>query len=252
MQSDSVFGKSRTSILRDCTDPATLSDRIARLERKPQSNSIILVPADLPWDEAWVAAARARLESFTSKDAFVTVLFMADPHRTAATFLGLDGAPDLGIRQLTLRPWHDAAVRHWLEELEIAGDEAIRKAIHAATGNWPELLMRLNTAHPKGIGPACNDLELLFSDPTQLSELRRAFGFSDPSAELPLRVAAQLEEFTVEEVCDYAEAPDEHARQRIAEHIAWADRVGLITLSGAKRRLDPIAAKILLKSAPSA
>jgi hypothetical protein len=206
------------------------------------------VPADLPWDESWVAAALSRVEAFKAKDAFLTVLFIADPRRTAANLDGLDGAPELGIRQLTLRPWHDAAVRQWLEDLDVNADDATRKVIHSATGNWPELLMRLNTTHPGGIGRACGEIDSLFSNPAQLSDLRAAFGFSDQSAENPLRVAAQLNEFTVEEVCDYADAPDDQARQCIARHIAWADCLGLITMAGAKRKIDPIAAKILLKT----
>lgn len=253
MVSDSMFGRSRTSVVRDCRDANSLSDRIANLDRKPQSNSIILVPSDLPWDESWVAAALSRLDTFKSKDAFLTVLFIADPLRTAATLQGLDGAPDLGIRQLTLRPWHDAAVRQWLEELGINDDqEETRKAILTATGNWPELLMRLNASSTKDLMQACEAIDSLFSDRAQLSQLRTAFGFDDPSAEYPLRIAAQLKEFTVEEVCDYAEAPDDEARQRIARHIAWADRLGLITLSGARLKTDPIVAKILLKSAETA
>lgn len=252
MRSDNLFGRSRTHIPRECRDANALFDFIARSDRKPQSNSIILVPADLPWDETWVAGAYSKLQTFTSKDAFLTVLFIADAHRTAATLQGLEGAAEGGIRQLTLHPWRDAAVRHWLEELGIIGDqasEAARKAIKTVTGNWPELLMRLNTSHPEGLRAACEDINSLFSDLTQLPQLRTAFGFTDQSAEKPLRIAAQLEEFTIEEICDYAEAPDEDARQRIAQQIAWADRLSLVTLSGAKLRIDPIAAKILLQSA---
>jgi hypothetical protein len=83
---------------------------------------------------------------------------------------------------------------------------------------------------------------------SRLSELCAAFGFTDRSAEHPLRVAAQLREFTVEEVCDYADADDSESRERIAQCIAWADRLGLITLSGARLKIDPIVAKMLLKS----
>jgi hypothetical protein len=255
MESDSLFGKQKTIILHDCRDAHTLTERMTRIDRKPQSNTILLVPADFPWDESWVAAAASRLKTFTAKDAFLTVLFIADAKRTAATFQGLEGAADEGIRQLTLRPWHDAAVRHWLEELGISGEqasEATRKAIKTATGDWPELLMRLNTSHPQGLLRACDEIDSLFSDRTQLLKLRSAFGFHDQSAENPLRIAAQLKEFTVEEVCDFAEATDDQARQRIASQIAWADRLGLVTLSGAKLTIDPIASKILLNSAETA
>ena len=250
MSSDSLFGKSRTFTIRDCSDAVSLSDRIARSERAPQSNTIIVVPPELPWDETWVAAANARVGSFTSKDAFLTVLFIADPHRTAATIQGLQGAQDLGVREITLRPWYDAAVRQWLEDLGIGGDHDIRKRIREVTGNWQELLMRLNTSSSKSLSQACDDFEQMMQQPGQLSELRSAFGFGEESADLPLRIAAQLKQFTVEDVCEFLEAGDDQARQRISECIARAERLGLISIIGGKLEFDPVAAIILLKSTP--
>jgi hypothetical protein len=248
MASDSLFSKSRTSTVRDCSDAAGLSDYIARRERDPQSNTIIVVPADLPWDETWVAAANARVKTFTSKDAFLTVLFIADPHRTAATIQGLEGARDEGVREITLRPWDDAAVRQWLEDLGIGGDRGIRDRIRQITGNWPELLMRLNTSSANGLLQSCDDIERLLQQPDQLSEFRSAFGFGEESADQPLRIAAQLKQFTVEEVCEFSEVPDDHARQRVAECIARAERLGLISIAGSKLEFDPVAASILLKA----
>lgn len=248
MASDILFGKSRTTLLHDCSDAAGLSDRIARLERDPQSNTIIIVPAELAWDEGWVAAAHARIKAFKSKDAFLTVLFIADPHRTAATFQGLEGARDLGVRELTLLPWHDAAVRHWLGELGVAADCGVRERICEATGNWPELLMRLNTSDAKGLRHACDDLETLLHQPSKLAELHSTFGFGEEAALQPLRIAAQLGEFTVEEVCEFSEVPDEQGRQRVADCIVRAEKLGLVSITGPKLEFDPVAASILLQS----
>jgi hypothetical protein len=252
MESDSLFGKSQTLTVRDCPDAAGLSDLIARLKRDPQSNAIIVVPANLPWNETWVAAANARVGAFTSKDAFVTVLFIADPRRTAATFQGLEGARDCGIREITLRPWHDAAVRKWLEERGIVGDLKDRDRIRDATGNWPELLMRLNISSAEDLPKACDELQRMLQQPAQLSELRSAFGFGEESADQPLWIAAQLKQFTVEEVCEFSEVPDDQARQRVAECIARAERLGFISIAGDKLEFDPVAANILLKSIPPA
>jgi hypothetical protein len=139
-------------------------------------------------------------------------------------------------------------VRQWLEDLGIGGDRGIRDRIRQITGNWPELLMRLNTSSANGLLQSCDDIERLLQQPDQLSEFRSAFGFGEESADQPLRIAAQLKQFTVEEVCEFSEVPDDHARQRVAECIARAERLGLISIAGSKLEFDPVAASILLKA----
>ena len=248
MASDSLFGKSRTKTVHDCSDAICLDDRIARLDRAPQSNSIIIVPPELTWDETWVAAAHARISTFTSKDSFLTVLFIADSHRTAATIQGLEGVREQGIRELTLHPWDDAAVRQWLEDQGVVAEIGTRALIRQATGNWPELLMRLNGYSKGDLPQACADLEQLVKQPGQLPELHSAFGFGDMGADQPLRIAAQLKQFTVEDVCDYSDAGDADSRQRIADCIARAEHLGLITTAGNKLEFDPVAATVLLKA----
>ena len=82
-----------------------------------------------------------------------------------------------------------------------------------------------------------------------------AFGCSqkkDEAATPPLRIAAQLKQFTIAEVCEYSEAPDDHVRQRIAGSIAHAERLCLISIAGNKLEFDPIAAGILLNSTATA
>jgi hypothetical protein len=252
MASDGLFGKSRTTIVRDCSDAVGLADQIARLDRDPKSNSIIIVPPELPWDETWVAFAHAKISAFTSKEAFLTVLFIADSHRTAATIQGLEGAREQGVREITLRPWDDAAVRQWLEDQGVSGENGTRKLIRQATGNWPELLMRLNISSAKELPQACVELEQMVKEPGKLPELHLAFGFGDTGADQPLRIAAELKQFTVEEVCDYSEAVDTSGRQRVVECIARAEHLGLISIVGNKLEFDPVAAIVLLKASSSA
>ena len=74
MASDGLFGKSRTTTVRDCSDAIDLADRIARLDRDPQSNSIIIVPPKLAWDELGRCRPRKNwhiyLKRFISNRAF--------------------------------------------------------------------------------------------------------------------------------------------------------------------------------------
>lgn len=252
MESDGAFGKSRTFILGPCPDAQTLSDRIASVERFPATNTVLVVPAGLPWDESWVAAASRRIQQFTSRDAYLTVLFVADPLRTIATLEGLDGVAEQGVRQFTLRPWHDAAVRQWLQDQGIKSDRVMRNRINEVTGNWPILLRRLNTGSVEALAHSCEDVAKLLDDPGQLQDLYSAFGFSKEMGEAVLRIAAELKKFTLGEVCEFADATDEAARQRVTLCIQRAQQLGLISIAAGGLEFDPVAAAILLNATKQA
>ncbi len=252
MESESLFGKARTVTLTDCQDAQALSDRIARLDRPPRSHTLLLVPSETPWDETWVASACQRIGQFTSKDAFITVLFVSGPQRTWATLEGIDGAADLGVRQITLRPWHSAAVRQWLQDLSLDSEQATRDEIYNVTGNWPALLMRLSTSSNDALRRSCEDLRRLLQDPVQLAELRTVFGLSSDGADEPLRIAAELKQFSVDDVRELAPATEAAARERVTASINRADRLGLISVAGKGLEFDPVAANILLKSTTTA
>ena len=108
--------------------------------------------------------ASHRLSQLKSED-FVTVLFLADTQRAIATLQGVDGANQEGIREFTLRPWHDAAVRQWLQDVGIQSDRAMRDRIRKATHNWPILINRLGTAGTEALTRSCEDLANLPDNP---------------------------------------------------------------------------------------
>ncbi len=245
MESDGLFGKPRTCLVRACAGAAELSDQIARLERPARSNTLLLLLAEIPWDESWVAAASQRVAQFTSKDAFLTVLFVADPRCATRVLAGLEGSRDAGIRELALRPWHDAAVRRLLEP-NLSDDRAIRDRICQITGNWPALLARLDTLSQDAVERSCDDLQRALQQPAELAALCKDFGLDGQSGESPLRVAAQLDQFTSEDVCEYIGATEPASRSRVAFQILWAERLGLVSLSGNGLKFDPIAARALL------
>lgn len=230
---------------RGVNDAASLSERIARIDRPPGAESLLLVPAEIAWDETWVAAASQRVGQFTSKDAFLTVLFVADPARAAAVADGLDGSAESGIRLITLRPWHDAAVRQWVQDFNLGDDRAMRERIRQVTGNWPLLLLRLNPSSKSELLRSCEELERTLQQPAELAGLHAAFGFADEPADSPLRIAAELKQFTVDDVCDLSGANDEAARRLVGQRIAWAERLGLVSVSGGGLEFDSIAALAL-------
>ncbi len=247
MESDGLFGKARTVVVRGCSDPVTFSDRIAAIKREPP-HTLALVPSDACWNESWIAAALQRVEQFTSKDAYMTVLFVADAQRAAAVVPALDGSRESGIRDFTLRPWHDAAVRQWLQDLHLGDDREMRQRIYEVTGNWPILLARLNTANKPELLSSCEDLANKLKNPAELQDLKPSFGLAQEPADSPLRVAAEARRFTPEWICEFLGITAEPNIRAVAVRLQVAEKLGLVSALGSEWEFDPIAARILLNS----
>ena len=92
----------------------------------------------------------------------------------------------------------------------------------------------------------------LLQDPNHLPGLRAAFGFSMDSTDESLRIAAELKQFSVDDVCELAPATEAAAIERATASINRADRLGLISVAGKGLEFDPVAANILLKSTTTA
>ena len=247
MESETLFGKSRTLVFRDSQSAQALVERISTIKREPP-HTLLIVPQNISWDETWVAAAANRLLQFTSKDAFITVLFIADMARAALVMPGLDGAKDTGVRELSLRPWHDEAVRQWLQDLNLGDDKPMRARIRQVSGNWPMLLMQLTTSSKADLLKSCVEMEKRTQQKSEALELLPAFGLAGEAPNSPLCVAADSGRFNLAWVYQYLDAKDDSARQKIAERITLAEKLGLIGVFGGDLEFDPLAARILLKA----
>lgn len=245
MESDGLFGKGRTVLVRNCSDSLTFTERIASIKREP-GHTLALVPANLAWDESWIMAALKRIEQLTSKDAFLTVLFVADPLRAAAVVPALDGAAEFGLRDFTLRPWHDAAVRRWLQDLNLGDEPSVRKRVLDVTGNWPILLGRLATADRSALLASCDELEVRLRLPSELQSLKRAFGVASETPDSPLRVAAESRRCTTEWICEYLGILHPDGIRSVTSRLLVGSKLGLVTAIGSEWEFDPIAARILL------
>ncbi len=211
MESENLFGKSRTLVLRDSKNAQSLIERISSIKREPP-HTLLIVPPEVSWDETWVAAACNRLLQFTSKDAFINVLFIADMNRASLVMPGLEGAKDTGVRELTLRPWHDEAVRQWLQDLNLGDDKPMRTRIRQVSGNWPMLLMQLNTSSKAELLQSCIEMEKKIQLKDEAINLLSAFGLASEESNSPLCVAADSGRFNLAWVYQYLDAKDECAR----------------------------------------
>ena len=112
--------------------------RIGKSRRK--DTTLVLVPGNCPWGEAWVAAASDALKRSSGKASFLRILFVADPE---TTWRIVDENTEVPPRVTTfsLRPWDDIALRQWLSDCGFGPqDREGRDQVKQTTGNWPFLL----------------------------------------------------------------------------------------------------------------
>lgn len=247
----SLFREDHILLAESVRDSAGLIERVRNIERRPDTQTSLIIPPQKAWDETWVVAASQQVSQFVSKSAFLSVVFVADALRTRIVSDGLYGAREGGIRGITLGPLHDAAVRWWLNESGISdSDRSLRSMIYSATGNWPALVWQLATCSRDDLIESCEKMKSRFANQSELSHLRGLFALGEESDSTVLGVAANFGNFTVEDVCEFLEGRDEARRKRIIDRLNWAERLGLVVQIGnGAFAFDPIARQLVL--APS-
>jgi hypothetical protein len=114
------------------------------IQRKQDGTVLLMVLPSCEWDDRWIEDAIRRLGETSAHRAFARVAFIADPakawqlvnqQRTPYEML-----PGKGVTCFSLKPWHDDALRQWLDDRSLNIDEVARERITAVTGNWPMLL----------------------------------------------------------------------------------------------------------------
>jgi len=138
-----VFGETFTN-QHGVMDRATFAARLDALSRPVDGVSLVYVPPHCPWSEVWVQEAHQHLNRLRSGRSFVRVVFGADPALTLQ-LLGEGGLEALRVHSvITLRPWHDAALRQWMDENNLVpSDPPMRERIRQITGLWPGLLQQI-------------------------------------------------------------------------------------------------------------
>lgn len=132
-------------LLDDCSDSASFSRSLDRelKGRTADGITVMLVPSSVPWSALWVQDAKQKLALLRHPSKFVSLAFVADPHTLwgaisdEATFAGMD------VPWMSLLPWTDEFVRHWLEERQLPNDVEQRKQILQVTGFWAGLLQEI-------------------------------------------------------------------------------------------------------------
>lgn len=237
------------ALLDGCADRAAFVRSLDQVlkNRTTDGVTVMLVPSTVPWSALWVQDAEQKLATLRSDSKFVSLVFVADPLTLwgaigdDATFSGMD------VPWMSLLPWRDEFVRHWLEEQQLPNDADLRKQVWLVTGFWSGLLQDLvahctearelkrrveaadlRTASVETVGRYAADLGLSFHEPQRVLKTLALWG--DPVE--PAELAALAE-------CDLSEV------QRV---LRWADLLGLARREGGDFwSLDPLVKAIFQK-----
>jgi hypothetical protein len=225
-------------------DPLDLRSFSARLSefmdrmRHSDGNSLALVSQSCPWTDQWINDAINRFAKSKSSPSFVRVVFISDPGATWQLLNqlpeGLDALRRKGITFITLSPWHDSALRQWLEDLGLGpNDKKGREELTAITGNWPSLLKQFSKiALPErhNRGQHVNELEGIFKVKKAVEDLLSSFGLDRPGPRKVLKDLAALGEPTSTE--DLAAIVENLPPEVVRQCLMWGDLLSLVSPTG--------------------
>jgi hypothetical protein len=182
--------------------------------------TLAVVPPEARWSPSWVSAALEVVgRKYSSSKRFLRVIFIADPETAWDLSAGDAGLPP-GPTELSLKPWREAAVRRWMEDVEFGTASNCCEQILEQTGGWGLLVHAL--------GEACRGRSHSWRE--QLESLRRGWPADPrwdecrrlPPGALPaLRQMADFEEpVSSGDLADFAPGAD------VPRVLRWADRLG--------------------------
>jgi hypothetical protein len=221
----------------DCLDRGGFARRLAEFsKRESDGTTLMLVSSNCPWNEQWIEDAIRSVNKLKSRTKFARVVFVADPQ--AAWQLmgsGADGFQSLMEKEVTpfsLRPWHDTALQHWLDDCGFPSDKQKRNAISDITGNWPLLLRRYYQSCKTNLQQRERQLQILqhsISDADDAIKFAQSLGLDLREPRRVLRDLAILGEATEEDLIGIVQdIPPEIVRSTLR----WADFLGLASPEG--------------------
>jgi hypothetical protein len=211
--------------------------------------TLFLVQPTCAWTPLWVTEALKRIGKLTSKKSYARLVFIADPSATWSIIPEVDTIKKAGANLVSLTPWHDAALQHWLDETGFANvSSSDRVRINEVTGNWPVLL---NCFHQRCGNilhiwrHVLDQLDSEISGNLQINgfNLEKLFGVNRQEARLVLSDLAILEEASADELS----ALNSAVPVETADHVLkWAALLSLVQPSGNERfRIDSILGRVL-------
>lgn len=227
-------------------------------QRPDNGTTLILVPAICAWSIEWVGDALDALSSLRARNSWVRVVFIAEPTtlwrllQSEPVEWGGELVP--GTTLISLRPWHDNALRQWLEDCSFSvTDKQTRERIRKVTGNWPWLLRKfydathLNTRYWVN---ALNDLEEQVVSGSLNDELISQF---ELRLDAPNRVLQTIAEWSPTSAISFSDLLEvlgaELPVETVYRSLRWADLLSLAKKTRDEAwQLDPIVVHSLGKT----
>jgi hypothetical protein len=229
-------------------------------DNQTEGTTLVLVTAACAWEMGWIEDASAQLHQSTAARAYTRVAFIADPAKTwrlvNQQITPFELLPGKGTSSYSLKPWHDDALRQWLDDRSFNVDEDARERITAVTGNWP---MLLEYFYQRSQIDSLNWMEHLratakdLKDKTVARDLARALGFEQAALADGylniVRVLLALENHGAQTVEELHQRLN-HASGGLPEAaiktvLWWAELLSLANRVGPRWRADHLVGRIL-------
>jgi RNA polymerase sigma factor (sigma-70 family) len=205
--------------------------------RKKDTTTLVVVSASTPWTKNWVDEAIKKVKRLKKEDSFMQLVFVADSQKAWQLVnhnsTGVDSSKEL--RYLSLKPWHDAALRHWLEDVNLPSELEVRKKITEVTGNWSNLLQefyKFSQADPRW-QDSLAELKNQFNKSDKLINSMGFDGCEPQRKQVMTDFAKWGEPATVEDLIDLV--PDV-SPEVVKQTLRWADLLSLVSRSGNKKQ----------------
>lgn len=254
---DPAFSKkiSPFHYLENLSDRADFSQRLTEIiNHRKKDITLVVVSATTPWSKDWVDEAIKKIKRLKKEDSFIQLVFVADPQKAWQLVIHNSTGFDLfkDMRFFSLKPWHDAALRHWLEDTNLPSELEVRKKIAAVTGNWSNLLQefyQFAQANPHCWQDSFAELKNQFN---KSDKLINSMGFDgcEPQRKLVMRTLAEWGEAAAIEVL--VEVLDDVSPEVVKQTLRWADLLSLVSHLGNQKQdgkdyweIDPVVGRLL-------
>ncbi|MEG4403890.1 sigma-70 family RNA polymerase sigma factor [Microcoleus sp. MON2_D5] len=254
---EAAFSKKDCKIhyLENLSDRSDFSQRLTEISnrRKKDTTTLIFVSASTLWSKDWVDEAIQKIKRL-KKEAFIQLVFVADPQKAwqlvIHNWTGFDFFKDL--RFFSLKPWHDAALRHWLEDAKLPSGLEVRKKITEVTGNWSNLLQKFyqfSQSNPDRWQDSLAELKNQFNNSDKLIN-SMGFDGCEPQIKLVMRTLAQWREAAAVE--ELIEVLDDVSPEILKQTLRWAELLSLVSHLGNQKQdgkdywqIDPVVGRLL-------
>ena len=250
-----VFGTSRFSEAKAIQNHDEFAKTLEqKIKGRKEGTSLLLVQPETPWGFAWVEEAIEQTNRLVSPKSFFRVLFVADPERMWALVqqdaTGFDALIRKGTAASNLGPWHEAALRQWLQDWEVAFGKQSKERVTELTGNWFVLLKLLYehaNADKARWKAKLEEIAEQLRQPAIVELLLLAFGLNGSDRQRVLHNLAVFDEGPDGvSTAGLSAVLDDVDETTVRQTLHWADALGLVDPVGEGNwHIDPVLGSLL-------